>query len=158
MKGTLAAAALLLPLMQSLSGVEQTIVAAVDARNADALALLERVVNVNSGTENLDGVREVGRIFRAELDGLGFATRWVDGARWHRAGHLIAERPGPGVRVLLIGHLDTVFAPDGPFQRFERLDANTARGPGIIDMKGGSVRRRVRTPPARPTSRSSPAR
>jgi glutamate carboxypeptidase len=41
--------------------------------------------------------------------------------------------------MLLIGHLDTVFEPDSPFQRFERIDANTAKGPGIIDMKGGDV-------------------
>ena len=47
--------------------------------------------------------------------------------------------PGRGPRVLLIGHLDTVFEPDSPFQRFERVDDKTARGPGIIDMKGGDV-------------------
>jgi glutamate carboxypeptidase len=41
--------------------------------------------------------------------------------------------------VLLIGHLDTVFEADSPFQKFERLDGNKARGPGIIDMKGGNV-------------------
>ena len=41
--------------------------------------------------------------------------------------------------MLLIGHLDTVFEPDSPFQRFERIDDKTARGPGIIDMKGGDV-------------------
>jgi glutamate carboxypeptidase len=39
----------------------------------------------------------------------------------------------------LIGHLDTVFEPASPFQRFERLDDSTARGPGVIDMKGGDV-------------------
>src|ERR1019366_8969072 len=118
---------------------EQAIVRAVDTRNADALALLERVVNINSGTQNLTGVRDVGAIFRAELDGLGFRTSWVDGASWQRAGHLIADHPGLGPRILLIGHLDTVFEPDSPFQKFERVDAKTARGPGVIDMKGGDV-------------------
>ena len=39
----------------------------------------------------------------------------------------------------LLGHLDTVFEPDHPFQRFDRLSEKTARGPGIIDMKGGDV-------------------
>jgi glutamate carboxypeptidase len=119
--------------------VEKKIVAAVDARNADALALLERVVNINSGTQNLAGVRRVGDVFRAELNALGFKTQWVDGASWERAGHLIAEHPGSSPKIVLIGHLDTVFEPDSPFQKFERLDANTARGPGIIDMKGGDV-------------------
>jgi glutamate carboxypeptidase len=123
-----------------LSSPEQAIVRAVEAANADGLALLERVVNINSGTQNLAGVRAVGAAFRSELDAVGFETRWIDGAAWHRAGHLVATHPGTrGPKILLIGHLDTVFEPDSPFQKFERVDANTARGPGIIDMKGGDV-------------------
>lgn len=122
-----------------LSPPERAIVRAVDARNAEALALLERLVNINSGTMNFAGVRQVGDVLRAQFDSLGFTTRWVDGAPFHRAGHLVAEHPGPGPKLLLIGHLDTVFEPSSPFQRFERLDDSTARGPGIIDMKGGDV-------------------
>jgi glutamate carboxypeptidase len=118
---------------------EQQIVATVDRENASALALLEAVVNINSGTTNLAGVRAVGERFRAELDALGFRTRWVDGASFSRAGHLVAEHAGSGPHLLLIGHLDTVFDPDHPFQRFERLSPTEARGPGIIDMKGGDV-------------------
>ena len=111
----------------------------VDARNEEGLKLLERVVNINSGTQNLAGVREVGKVFRAELDALGFKTTWVDGAAFKRAGHLVAEHPGAGPKILLIGHLDTVFEADSPFQKFERISATAARGPGIIDMKGGDV-------------------
>ena len=122
-----------------LSAGERRIAAAVDQRNAQALALLERVVNINSGTMNFEGVRKVGDAFRAELDALGFSTKWVDGAGFKRAGHLVAERNGRGPRILLIGHLDTVFEPRSPFQKFERLTDSTARGPGIIDMKGGNV-------------------
>ena len=122
-----------------LTATERRIVAAVDAHNAQALALLERLVNINSGTMNFAGVRQVGDILRAQLDSLGFRTRWVDGASFGRAGHLVAERPGNGPKVVLIGHLDTVFEPNSPFQKFERLDDSTARGPGIIDMKGGDV-------------------
>jgi glutamate carboxypeptidase len=96
-------------------------------------------VNINSGTLNLAGVREVGEVLRRELDALGFTTRWVEGDAFGRAGHLVAERQGTGPRILLIGHLDTVFEPGSPFQRFERLSEATARGPGIIDMKGGDV-------------------
>ena len=119
--------------------VERSIATAVDTHNADALALLEHIVNINSGTMNFAGVRQVGDVLRAQLDSLGFQTRWVDGAGFHRAGHLVAEHPGPGPRILLIGHLDTVFEPSSPFQRFERIDDSTARGPGVIDMKGGDV-------------------
>ena len=123
----------------ALSATERRIAAAVDQRNAQALALLERVVTINSGTMNFEGVRKVGDAFRVELDALGFSTKWVDGAGFRRAGHLVAERNGRGPRILLIGHLDTVFEPRSPFQKFERLTDSTARGPGIIDMKGGDV-------------------
>jgi len=123
----------------ALSATERRIAAAVDQRNAQALALLERVVNINSGTMNFEGVRKVGDAFKTELDALGFRTTWVDGAGFRRAGHLVAERNGTGPRILLIGHLDTVFEPRSPFQKFERLTDSTARGPGIIDMKGGDV-------------------
>ena len=123
----------------TLPASEQAIVRAVDARGDEAVALLERIVNINSGSMNLAGVREVGAVLRAELDGLGFVTRWEDGTPYQRAGHLIAERTGTGPRLLLIGHLDTVFEPDSPFQRFQKVDATHARGPGVIDMKGGDV-------------------
>src|SRR5438045_6822721 len=93
---------------------EQALIQYIDAHNDAALALLERIVNINSGTENLAGVRSVGAVLRAEFDGLGFKTEWVDGAAWQRAGHLIADHPAAGPRILLIGHLDTVFAPDSP--------------------------------------------
>jgi glutamate carboxypeptidase len=84
-------------------------------------------------------VQRVGDVFDAEFRALGFRTRWIDGRPFNRAGHLAATRDGKGPRVLLIGHLDTVFEADSPFQRFERVDANSARGPGVIDMKGGDV-------------------
>lgn len=123
----------------TLTSTERSITTSVDRHNAEALALLERLVNINSGTNNLPGVKQVGDVLRREFDALGFKTRWVDGAAFHRAGHLIAEHPGPGRKILLIGHLDTVFEPSNPFQKFERLDDSTAKGPGIIDMKGGDV-------------------
>jgi glutamate carboxypeptidase len=115
------------------------IVSAVDAGNGAALALLETAVNINSGTHNFAGVRAVGDLFRKEFDALGFKTTWVDGAGFKRAGHLVADHPGSGPRTILIGHLDTVFERDSPFQKFRRIDDTTATGPGIIDMKGGDV-------------------
>ncbi|MGE3275838.1 MAG: M20/M25/M40 family metallo-hydrolase [Vicinamibacterales bacterium] len=121
-----------------LSPQEQAVARAVDARTDEAIALLEKAVNINSGTQNLAGVREVGALFRAEFDKLGFQTRWVDGSSWERAGHLVAEHAGPGPKILLVGHLDTVFEPDSPFQRFTR-QGDKASGPGVIDMKGGDT-------------------
>ncbi len=121
---------------QGLSADEQRIVAAVDARADEATALLERVVNIDSATENLEGVRRVGEVFRREFDGLGFATRWIDmPPEMKRAGHLVAEHAGTeGQRLLILGHLDTVLQGE----RFSRT-GTTARGTGISDMKGGDV-------------------
>jgi glutamate carboxypeptidase len=138
-RGALLIALSVMQTSSSLTPDERSLVTYIDAHNHEALALLERLVNINSGTQNFEGVREVGRAFRAELDALGFSTRWVDGAAFKRAGHLVGDHPGTGPRILLIGHLDTVFERDSPFQKFERLDERTARGPGIIDMKGGNV-------------------
>src|SRR5262245_36329625 len=123
----------------TLSTEERALAAFVDANNSEALALLERAVNINSGSMNFDGVRQVGALFRKEFDALGFKTEWIDGAAWNRAGHLVATHAGPSQKILLIGHLDTVFERDSPFQKFERIDADTAKGPGICDMKGGDV-------------------
>ena len=103
-------------------------------------ALLERLVDQNSGTLNLDGVRAVGTMMRAEFEALGFTVEWIDMAETGRAGHLIATHVGNGrgKRVLMIGHLDTVFEPTSPFQAFRR-DGTRAIGPGVGDDKGGLV-------------------
>ena len=124
---------------QRLSAAERQVAAAVDAHNPEALALLKQIVNINSGTMNFAGVRQVADVLRPKLDALGFTTRWVDGAAFDRAGDLVAEHPGPGPKILLIGHLDTVFPITSTFQRWTQLDDSTATGPGIIDMKGGDV-------------------
>ena len=116
-------------------------VTSIDGGHAAAIALLERLVNINSGTHNFAGVRAVADALAPEFQKIGFTTRWSDGANWKRAGHLIAEWKGNGTgrKLLLIGHLDTVFERDSPFQKFERVGTDSARGPGIADMKGGNV-------------------
>lgn len=117
---------------------EQTMMRTVEAEHGRHIALLERLVNQNSGTLNLPGVRAVGEMVRAELEPLGFDVRWVDMGETGRAGHLVATHPGRGRNVLLIGHLDTVFEVESPFQRFER-EGSRATGPGVGDDKGGVV-------------------
>lgn len=121
------------------SDAERAVVREVRAQEERSIALLEQIVNVNSGTMNFAGVRKVADLLRPHFEALGFEVRWVDGAPFGRAGHLVAEHGGPGRHILLIGHLDTVFELNHPFQRFERVDAHTARGPGTSDMKGGIV-------------------
>ena len=123
-----------------LSKTEKRIQEYVEKHSEEAIDLIEKVVNINSGTLNIDGNRTVGNIFQAELDQLGFNTYWVTyPENIKRSGHLFAEmRGGKGKRIVLIGHLDTVFEPDHPFQRFIR-DGDTAYGPGVADMKAGDV-------------------
>lgn len=125
---------------QNLSVIEKNIVAEVKKSTPAALDLLERSVNINSGTMNLEGVREVGDLFGKELASLGFQTKWVDmPTDMKRAGHLIAERKGKnGKRLLLIGHLDTVFEKNSPVQKWKN-DGIRVRGQGVGDMKGGDV-------------------
>ncbi len=125
---------------QSLSPDEQRIVAQVKAHSGEALALLERAVNINSGTMNHAGVRAVGQLFRDQFEQLGFKTQWIDmPPEVQRAGHLLATREGSqGKRVLLIGHLDTVFEADSPVQKWAR-QGERVRGQGVNDMKGGDV-------------------
>ena len=123
----------------SLDKVELALRTEIAARREDQVAYLERLVNIPSGSLNVSGVREVGRVVMATLDSLGFQSHWAEvPAEMKRAGHLVATHTGkPGTpRILLIGHLDTVF--EGPNQRFERVDS-IARGAGSNDMKGGDV-------------------
>ena len=126
---------------QDLSRIEKKIIKTVESQNDEAIAFLEKVVNMNSGTLNLAGVKEVGDVFGNEFSAIGFQSRWIDmPEEMNRAGHLFAEvKGGKGKRLLLIGHLDTVFEGDSPFQNFERVNDSIARAPGGNDMKGGNV-------------------
>ncbi|NML42244.1 M20 family metallopeptidase [Ramlibacter sp. G-1-2-2] len=123
-----------------LTDTEQRIVAAVKQRSPAALELLEQSVRINSGTLNPEGVRAVGEIYRAELDALGFKTRWIAmPPAMKRAGHLVAvHEGGPGKRLLLLGHLDTVFEKGSSVPLWERR-GDRVRGQGVNDMKGGDV-------------------
>ncbi|MGD0484131.1 MAG: M20/M25/M40 family metallo-hydrolase, partial [Gemmatimonadales bacterium] len=125
---------------QGLAPAERRMAAWVDAHTEEAIGLLQRTVDVNSGTLHLAGVRDVARLYEPEFAALGFTVRWIPlPDSLHRAGHLVAERAGThGKRVLFIGHLDTVYEADSPFQRFVR-QGDRAVGPGTNDMKGGNL-------------------
>lgn len=129
------------PAFAQLDSTEQAMVAFIDGSNGAAEVQLIESVNINSGTMNFAGVRAVADHMMPHFEALGFETRWEDGVAFGRAGHLIAQMrgSGPGPKLLLIGHLDTVFEPSSPFQNFERIDADRASGPGLTDMKGGNL-------------------
>lgn len=133
---------------QSVSPQEKAIAAYIDANEQASNAFLEKLVNINSGTHNLEGVRAVGKILMTQLEQLGFKVRWVPMDEVHRAGTLVAEHPCPeaapqsksgcGKRMLLIGHMDTVFEKSSSFQTYT-VNGHIATGPGVNDMKGGLV-------------------
>jgi len=124
-----------------LSPTESKILAQVEKNNTSAISFLEEVVNINSGTLNQEGVKEVGAVFSEAFTNIGFATNWIPmPVEMNRAGHLFATTEGEkGKRLLLIGHLDTVFEADSEFQKFEMVNDSIAKGPGANDMKGGNV-------------------
>lgn len=126
---------------QKMDKTEKKMVSYIDEHLDEAFLFLEKAVNINSGTMNHEGVREVGRLFAPEFEALGMDVKWVEVPKEvNRAGHLVAEHKGSkGKRLLLIGHFDTVFEKDSPFQSWEKLSDSQAKGPGSNDMKGGDV-------------------
>src|SRR5690242_14257908 len=134
----LACAILAAPAHAALSRPEAKILSTVDAEQQRTTDFLAAIVNQNSGTMNLAGVDAVRRMVEPEFKALGFQTEWIDMKAAGRAGHLVARHVGSkrGKRLLLIAHLDTVFEPDSPFQRWQR-EGNIAHGPGAGDDKGG---------------------
>lgn len=120
------------------SASDAKMIATVDAEQARTLKLLETMVNQNSGSRNLEGVRKVRDIVVPEFTALGFTSRWIPMEQTGRAGHLVLTHKGRkgAKKLLLIGHLDTVFEPDSPFQTYS-LKGDKATGPGVGDDKGG---------------------
>ena len=128
---------------QKISTTELKIIKTIEINNEEAINFLEKIVNINSGTMNHKGVKQVGMVFRDAFDEIDFQTNWIDLSEVNRSGHLFAEtkknQNTTGKKLLLIGHLDTVFEEDSPFQEFEKINDSIAIAPGGNDMKGGNV-------------------
>lgn len=134
----------------ALTADENALIGWLEDQDAQMLAMLERLTNINSGSLNKAGVDEMAQIFASELRQMGFSTSSLPGEVIEMpscpgsnysvdvADHMLASKPGNGPRLLLMGHLDTVFPPDSPFQTF-RTEGDTIYGPGVADMKGGLV-------------------
>lgn len=126
---------------QQLSQTEQKIIQTLRQQQTENEKFLEKVVNINSGTLNKEGVWQVGKLMAEEFDKLGFKTEWVTFPdSLPVAGHLVATRQGKkGKKMFLIGHLDTVFEKSLPMEPFTRVNDSTITGQGVRDMKGGDV-------------------
>lgn len=119
----------------------------------DATAMLDQVQNwsaINTGTGNLDGLSQQAKILADAFSVLPGEVQLVDpapvtaiasdGSEFEKPNgqHLIVRvRPGANRRILLTGHMDTVFPPDHPFQSQTWLEDGVLNGPGVADMKGG---------------------
>lgn len=116
----------------------------IQKKERAAVAELERLVRVNSGSANLAGIEEVGDLVKPEFERLGFTARWDAPAEGHgrarAARSLVARRAGAtgGPAIFITAHLDTVFEPEDGFEGF-RIDGGNGIGPGIVDCKGGVV-------------------
>jgi len=130
---------------KTLSETEKQIILSVESSFNSQVDFLEKIVNMNSGTRNKVGVMAVGEVFIQAFSKLGFNSTWIEmPAKMDRAGHMLSERNfgDGGKKILLMGHLDTVFPINSPFQKFERtteLNEAKVKGPGITDMKDGNT-------------------
>jgi glutamate carboxypeptidase len=112
------------------------ILGVLELRQSDFLADLERLVNTDCGSYTKAGVDEVGRWTGSFLERLGASVEYHDDE--HLGATVVGTFEGSGTgRLLLIGHLDTVFDPGTAAQRPFRIDGQSAYGPGVTDMKSG---------------------
>ena len=130
------------PAFAQLSKTEKNILDRIEANYEESLLFLEKAVNINSGSLNVEGVKKVGNLFADAFSEIGFDSKLLPlPESMKRGDHLFSEfsngKP-KGKKLLLIGHLDTVFEKDSPFQDFRRT-GDTIFGPGAGDMKGGDV-------------------
>ncbi|GIX20584.1 hydrolase [Erythrobacter cryptus] len=116
------------------------------------LAAVESWSAINTGTGNLAGLARQAAQLAEAFAALPGTVELVDPAPVSAIGadgrafdqphgqHLVVKvRPEAARRILLTGHMDTVFAPDHPFQAQRWIDGETLNGPGVADMKGGIV-------------------
>lgn len=138
------------PAPAELTDIEVSLIDWVDTRSDKILEELRRHVNLNTGTENIEGLNQYRQILAKDLQSLGFNTETVSGraedilscagGTMEFADHLLARNSAKiGPRILLNGHIDTVFSPGDSFQSLSISDDGTLAGPGVADMKGGIV-------------------
>ena len=134
--------------MASLTSQEQSLIARIDT--AAMLRQVESWAVINSGSRNLPGLASTAHALAQAFAALPGTVALVDPApvdavdgdgrtvALTHGQHLVVRvRPDAAHRVLLTGHMDTVFPVDHAFQALRWLDDTTLNGPGVADMKGG---------------------
>lgn len=114
--------------------------AAAEKARPDQLKLLEQLVNIDSGSGDVEGGRKVAAVLVPRLRALGMSVEAVPAEAPGLPENLVARLGGLGAgRILMIAHIDTVFGPGTAAQRPYRADGQRAYGPGVGDEKGGVV-------------------
>ena len=98
---------------------------------------LSTIVNINSYTKNKDGVDRVGEIFDKWFEELGFETNIYNRENIGNHRHYTSQHESSSKKLLLLGHLDTVFPPN-EFEEYSETQ-EWIYGPGVCDMKGGNI-------------------
>lgn len=123
--------------MEALSTREQQVLDWLADSREPMLRLLQRIVDIDSGSHQKAGVDAVVTQLRGCLQQHGVASAIHPNVG---AGNCLrASLPGEGKPVVLMGHCDTVFGPGTAAQRPFRVDGHLAYGPGVADMKAGLV-------------------
>ena len=116
------------------------VLAAAEAARPEQLKLLRQVVDIDSGTGDAEGGRRVAVVLIPRLEALGMTVEKVPAEEAGLPENLVARLAGTGKgRILMIGHMDTVFGPGTVARRPFRMDSQKAYGPGVDDEKGGVV-------------------
>ena len=110
----------------------------IDTAQNEMTALLEKLVRIDSGSHNVEGVMKVASVVKEELDKLEFHTELVE---CNDAGPiLMGENKGVNEKnVILLGHMDTVFDETAQVKNPYRRENGRILGPGVLDMKSGIV-------------------
>ena len=119
---------------------DQAILNAAKAAYPGEISLLEQIVNIDSGTGNVEGGEKVQAILAQRLAAIGAKVELKPAEAPGLPPNLVATLTGTGKgRVLLIGHIDTVFEPGEAVKRPFRIEGALGHGPGVMDEKGGVV-------------------
>ena len=122
------------------SNSHDSVFEAAQAAKNEQLKFLGTIVNIDSGTGDVAGGRKIAALLAAELKSLGAKLETVPAEKPDLPENLVATFEGRGTgRILMIGHIDTVFEPGTAGQRPFGIESNRAHGPGVADEKGGVV-------------------
>ena len=116
---------------------ELSIIGYIDNKKDEMVSLLKETVNINSGSDNFEGISKVGELLIPHLAEIGFSVQLIKPKGAVR--HIVAKSHSDNSpRIILLAHMDTVYSKESPFQRFQRK-GDIATGPGVVDDKGSAV-------------------